>query len=103
MQCLRERKKSFKAIRRVNGGLGYKGHFWVMEMFCITNGTGVLWSGPPVKTHHFRQTHILYVNYISLKLIFNAVFRDKMSEPNVEDSWILQVEVSTHETENKSS
>ena len=66
-------------------------------------GLGFCVLCPPVKTHYFRQTQILYVNYISLKLIFNAVFRDKMSEPNVEDSWILQVEVSTHETENKSS
>ena len=66
-------------------------------------GLGFCVLCPPVKTHHFRQTHILYVNCISLKLIFNAVFRDKMRESNVEDSWILQVEVSTHETENKSS
>ena len=28
-------------------------------------------------THYIQ---ILYVNYISLKLIFNAVFRDKMRE-----------------------
>ena len=39
---LREKKKSFKANRGVNGRLGYKGSFWVMEMFCIKNGAGVL-------------------------------------------------------------
>ena len=80
MQCLRERKKSFKAIRGVNRGLGYKGRFWVMEMFCIMNGTGVLWSGPPVQTHHFRLTQLLFVHNTSLKSIFNVVFRDKMRE-----------------------
>ena len=80
MQCLRERKKSFKAIRGVNRGLGYKGRFWVMAMFCIMNGTGVLWSGPPVKTHHFRLTQLLFVHNTSLKSIFNVVFRDKMRE-----------------------
>ena len=80
MQCLKERKKTFKAIRGVNGGLGYKASFWVMEMFCIMNVTRVLWSGPPVKIHHFRLTQLLFVHNVSLKSIFNVVFRDKMRE-----------------------
>ena len=41
-ECSVERKRSFKAIRGVNGGLGCKGSFWVGEMFCIKNGAGVL-------------------------------------------------------------
>ena len=44
------------------------------------NGTGVLWSGPPVQTHHFRLTQLLFVHNTSLKSIFNVVFRDKMRE-----------------------
>ena len=35
---------------------------------------------PPVKTHHFRLTQLLFVNNTSLKSIFNVVFRDKMRE-----------------------
>ena len=77
MNAVFGRKKSFKAIRGVNGGLGHKGSLWVTEMFCITSGTGVLWSGPPVKTHHFRMTQLLFVNNTSLKSIFNVVFRIK--------------------------
>ena len=44
------------------------------------NGTGVLWSGPPVKTHHFRLTQLLFVHTTSLTSIFDVVFRDKMRE-----------------------
>ena len=35
---------------------------------------------PPVKTHYFRLTQLLFVNNTSLKSIFNVVFRDKMRE-----------------------
>ena len=80
MNAVFGRKKSFKVIRGVNGGLGYKGSFWVTEMFCIMSGTGVLWSGPPVKTHHFRLAQLLFVNNTSLRSIFYVVFRDKMRE-----------------------
>ena len=80
MNAVFGRKKSFKVIRGVNGGLSYKGSFWVTEMFCIMSGTGVLWSGPPVKTHHFRLAQLLFVNNTSLRSIFYVVFRDKMRE-----------------------